>query len=255
MSLSRDAARKLATTTKTVPQMQGISSRWLLKILPWVQVSGGTYRVNRRLSYPVGDGRVSFVVNGVALRVIPQSLRELRLLSGFDDESLLNTLAERFSQQEVPAGETIVEAGKVADRIFLLAHGKANQVAPGKYGEQAVVAVLGDGDHFGSHALSDAQATWGYSVQTLTACTVLSLSRQQFEELQSQSAGLKEQVEKYRSAPKPKLNKHGDAEMAIAAGHEGEPELPGTFADYETEPREYQLSVAQTILRVHSRVA
>ena len=49
-SLSTAAARNLATTTKTVPQMQGISSRWLLRVLPWVQVSGGTYRVNRRLA-------------------------------------------------------------------------------------------------------------------------------------------------------------------------------------------------------------
>jgi hypothetical protein len=30
-----------------VPQMQGITSRWLLRILPWVQVPAGTYRVNR----------------------------------------------------------------------------------------------------------------------------------------------------------------------------------------------------------------
>src|SRR4051812_36486327 len=53
-SLGTAAARNLATTTKSVPQMQNISSRWLLKILPWVQVSAGTYRVNRRLSYSVG---------------------------------------------------------------------------------------------------------------------------------------------------------------------------------------------------------
>jgi hypothetical protein len=43
-SLSTAAARNLATTTKTVPQMQGITSRWLLRTLPWVEVSGGTYR-------------------------------------------------------------------------------------------------------------------------------------------------------------------------------------------------------------------
>ena len=53
LSLGTAAARNLATTTKTVPQMQGITSRWLLKMLPWVQVSGGPYRVNRRLSYSV----------------------------------------------------------------------------------------------------------------------------------------------------------------------------------------------------------
>ncbi|PHJ96933.1 hypothetical protein VF09_36035, partial [Nostoc linckia z9] len=45
MSLQTQAARNLATTTKTQPQMQGITSRWLLKLLPWVQVTGGSYRV------------------------------------------------------------------------------------------------------------------------------------------------------------------------------------------------------------------
>lgn len=43
LSLSTSAARNLATTTKSTPQMQGISSRWLLRLLPWVQATGGTY--------------------------------------------------------------------------------------------------------------------------------------------------------------------------------------------------------------------
>ncbi|GDY31700.1 hypothetical protein GTS_33330 [Gandjariella thermophila] len=43
--------------------------------------------------------------------------------------------------------------------------------------------------------------------------------------------------------------------MSVASGHAGEPGLPGTFVDYEVSPREYELSVAQTVLRVHSRVA
>jgi hypothetical protein len=64
LSLCTAAARNLATTTKTVPQMQGITSRWLLKLLPWVEASGGTYRVNRRLSYSIGDGRLTFTSVG-----------------------------------------------------------------------------------------------------------------------------------------------------------------------------------------------
>ncbi|GAA3308091.1 hypothetical protein GCM10020219_008350 [Nonomuraea dietziae] len=43
--------------------------------------------------------------------------------------------------------------------------------------------------------------------------------------------------------------------MALAAGHVGEARLPGTFVDYDLSPRVYELSVAQTILRVHTRVA
>jgi len=63
-SLSTVAARQLATTTKSEPQMQAITSRWLLKMLPRVDVRGGAYRVNRRLQLSVGRGRVRFEQNG-----------------------------------------------------------------------------------------------------------------------------------------------------------------------------------------------
>ena len=38
-------------------------------------------------------------------------------------------------------------------------------------------------------------------------------------------------------------------------GHVGEPILSGGFVDYELAPREYELSLTQTVLRVHTRVA
>lgn len=46
-SVTTATARNLADTTKTSPKMQSITPRWLLSLLPWVQVEGGTYRVNR----------------------------------------------------------------------------------------------------------------------------------------------------------------------------------------------------------------
>jgi Phage capsid-like protein len=47
LSLSASAARNLATATVTVPQYTEITPRWLRKLLPWVDVDGGVYRVNR----------------------------------------------------------------------------------------------------------------------------------------------------------------------------------------------------------------
>ncbi len=47
LSLSATAARNLATATVTVPQMAEITPRWLHRLLPWVDVDGGVYRVNR----------------------------------------------------------------------------------------------------------------------------------------------------------------------------------------------------------------
>src|SRR5258708_3384105 len=154
LSLGTAAARNLATTTKSVPQMQEISSRWLLRMLPWVQVAGGTYRVNRRLSYTLGDGRVTFTTTGAQVQVIPQKLRELPLLREFDDPTLLDTLSSRFTQQEFEAGDVVVESGRPADQVVLIAHGKVNKIGTGKYGGQTVLGVLADGDYFGADTLS-----------------------------------------------------------------------------------------------------
>jgi len=41
------AARQLANATKTVPQMSRITPRWLPRVLHWVPVEAGIYRLNR----------------------------------------------------------------------------------------------------------------------------------------------------------------------------------------------------------------
>ncbi|WP_437620484.1 family 2B encapsulin nanocompartment shell protein [Sorangium sp. So ce1151] len=255
LSLGTPAARQLATTTKSPPQMQGITSRWLLKLLPWVQVSGGVFRVNRRLSFAVGDGRVSFTNIGAAVQVIPQELRELPILRGFDDDELLAALASRFAQREFKAGDTIVEAGQPSDAIFLIAHGKVELVGRGKFGDQTVIDVLADGDHFGDKTVIESQDSWGFTARAATPCTVLTLPQQAFSEMVDRSDRLRGHIERFKElASKPK-DKEGEACIELSAGHKGEPDLPGTFVDYELAPREYELSVAQTVLRIHSRVA
>lgn len=47
-SLTREAAANLATTTKTVPQMVRMSPRYLVRLLPRVEVNSVRYRVNRQ---------------------------------------------------------------------------------------------------------------------------------------------------------------------------------------------------------------
>lgn len=53
-TLGELAARQLANTTKTVPQMLSITPRWLVACLPWVPVEAGTYRVNRVIETRAG---------------------------------------------------------------------------------------------------------------------------------------------------------------------------------------------------------
>lgn len=186
-SLGTAAARNLATTTKSAPQMQEISSRWLLRTLPWVNVQGGTYRVNRRLSYSVGDGRVTFVKTGDRVEVIPAELGELPALRDYEDEEVLSELATRCRQREYAPGEAIASFGGQADEVYLLAHGRVEKVGTGPYGDDTVLGVLADGAYFGEQALLDPEAIWEYTARADTACTVLILARGDVEQVAERS--------------------------------------------------------------------
>ena len=50
-------------------------------------------------------------------------------------------------------------------------------------------------------------------------------------------------------------NEYGEKAIDLISCPKGEPILPQTFADYEEKPREYPLSLVQTILRVNTRVS
>jgi CRP-like cAMP-binding protein len=255
LSLSTGAARQLATTTKSVPQTQGSTPRWLLRMLPWVEAPGGSYRVNRRLTYTVGDGVITFAGSGARLRVIPDELRELPALREFTDDTVLAELADRFSRRDYQAGEVIAALGDSADRICLIAHGKVTKVVTGPYDSPAVLGVLADGQFFGDQVLTETGSRWEFTAKAATACTVLSLPAAVVTAIASRAPGFADHLQRYRQQRSRPANHRGEATIALAAGHAGEPTLPGTFADYDASPREYELSVAQTIVRVHTRVA
>lgn len=254
-SLGTAAARNLATTTKSAPQMQEISSRWLLRTLPWVNVQGGTYRVNRRVTYSVGDGRVTFVKTGDQVTVIPAELGELPALREYDDQDVLAELAQRCQQRRFAPGDVLAEFGSQADEVYLLAHGKVEKIGTGPYGDDAVLGVLADGAYFGDQALLDPDAIWEYTARAVTACTVLALPRRDVEQVAERAGSLREHLRQQRSIPAQRTNKYGEKAIDLAAGHSGEPDIPNTFVDYDAAPREYEMSIAQTVLRIHTRVA
>ncbi|MEU3608869.1 family 2B encapsulin nanocompartment shell protein, partial [Streptomyces sp. NPDC035033] len=254
-SLGTAAARNLASTTKSAPQMREITSRWLLRTLPWVEVEGGVYRVNRRLTHSVGDGRVTFVQTGERVAVIPAELGELPALRGYEDAEVLGELAARCVQRRFAAGEVIAAAGAPADRVLLLAHGRVERVGEGPYGDETVLGVLADGSYFGDAALLAGDATWEWTARAVTPCTVLELTRADVTALAARSGSLSAHLAGAAARPERPVNAYGEAAVALSAGHVGEAVVPHTFVDYEPAPREYELSLAQTVLKVHTRVA
>ncbi|MFB7500339.1 family 2B encapsulin nanocompartment shell protein [Streptomyces sp. NPDC056161] len=255
-SLGTRAARRLATTTKSEPQMQAITSRWLLKRLPWVDVKGGTYRVNRRLQLRTGRGRVHFEQNGADdIRVIPETLTELPVLRGYSDTEVLRELAARFETRAVRAGQLLFEAGQPVTEAYLVVHGRFTRFTTGKYGEEEVIGVVSDGDQMGDEAVGRPDPLWLTSVRAETAGVVLTLPWAVVEEVTERAPSLGAHLRAYVERQRKPVNRKGEADVPVQAGHVGEPTLPGGFVDYELAPREYELSLTQTVLRVHTRVA
>ncbi|MDH6572489.1 CRP-like cAMP-binding protein [Streptomyces sp. SAI-117] len=255
-SLSTTAARQLATTTKSEPQMQAISSRWLLRMLPWVDVKGGTYRVNRRLQLRVGRGRVQFEQNGADdIRVIPRTLTELPALRGYCDIDVLKEIATRFRIRHIRAGQVLVEAGQPVTEAYLVVHGRFTRFAEGKYGEEEIVGVVTDGDQMGDEAIGRPDPLWLSSVRAETAGTVLVLPWSVVTEFTERVPSLADHLEAYARRQSLPMNRKGEADVPVQAGHVGEPTISGGYVDYELSPREYELSLTQTVLRVHTRVA
>jgi CRP-like cAMP-binding protein len=254
-SLATKAARNLATTTKTQPQTQGVSPRWLLRVLPWVEATAGTYRVNRRLAYQVGTGQVSFSLASDRIQVVGPTLAELPALRSLaDNPGLLEALAPHFTQHTYQAGDTIAEQNTPANQLILIAHGKITTSAPTKYGATATLDTLVDGDHVGHEALYRPETTWPYTVTTQTTTTTLHLTRDTITQLTNRYPELAAALAAFVGQGMPDINKHGEASISLSSGHTGEPPITGTYVDYELKPREYELSLAQTVLRVHTRV-
>jgi CRP-like cAMP-binding protein len=256
-SLSTTAARNLATTTKTIPQMLGVTPRWFLRLLPWVQVESGTYRVNRAKLILMDDDKIKVTVEGLDhARVDPKDLRTLPLFRNVD-EGIVDSLAGMFASESCNADETVVKEGEPGDKFYIIARGKVEVSTTGHYGRRIQLKILADGDYFGEMALiEDTPRT--ADVKTLTPCLFLTLERSQFDLLLNKSPEVLESIKRLaqeRREAKARLADDRGERIEILSGHEGEPDLPKTFVDYEDNPPEYPLSMVQSVLRVHTRVS
>src|SRR6202044_3545040 len=94
-SVTTGVARNLANTTKTTPKMMSITPRWVLSLLPWVQVEGGTYRVNRTKVELKKAERINIESVGGKTSFLPEALRAVPLFSRLPD-AIIGRMASRF---------------------------------------------------------------------------------------------------------------------------------------------------------------
>ena len=254
-SVTTSVARNLATTTKTRPQMMSITPRWLLSLLPWVHVEGGTYRVNRTKVELTKAERIEVDVTGNVAIFDPVALRGVPLFSRLSD-AIINRLPTRIRTETVSLGNDLIVEGQDRTKFFIIAQGQVEVLSKGAHGSDLRIALLSDGEFFGEDDLVSEQPS-AITVRTLTPCVLLTLSRKDLDALLAESPSL---VKEFRTAVaehqelSSTVNRYGERNIELVSGFAENVEIPETFVDYSAHPREYSLSAVQTVVRTHTRV-
>lgn len=255
-SVTTSTARNLANTTKTSPKMMSITPRWLLSLMPWVQVDGGTYRVNRtkvelskaeRIPIDNRDGAYSFA---------PEAVRSVPLFSKLP-EAIITRMATGFKQEVVSLGNKLIVEGQDRSKFFVIAQGQVEVLSKGAHGSDLRMALLTEGEFFGETELVSEKPS-DITVRTITPCVLLTLSRKDLDAILAGGPGqgneFKKAIDEHIEL-RSTVNKYGERNIDLVSGFAENVEIPETFVDYSSNPREYSLSAVQTVVRVHTRVS
>ncbi|HAO00114.1 MAG TPA: Crp/Fnr family transcriptional regulator [Planctomycetaceae bacterium] len=255
-SVTTSVAANLASTTKTSPKMMSITPRLLLAALPWVQVDGGIYRVNRTKIELRKAERIEIdpAANGSPLS--PAALRGVPLFAQLSD-AVLARMAERSRVERVSLGNKLVSEGAELGKFFIIGQGQVEVLSKGVHGSDLRIALLTEGEFFGETDIV-ADGPSEVTVRTLTPCVLVTLSRKDLDEALDAEpsvrgifrAAIDEHLQ-LRST----LNRYGERNIDLVSGFAENVEIPETFVDYAATPREYPLSAVQTVVRVHTRVS
>jgi len=255
-SVTTAVARNLTTTTKTAPKMMSITPRLLLSLLPWVQVTGGTYRVNRTKVELSRAERIEVDLEGTIPAFTPEALRSVPLFSRLP-ETIIARMAARFKTEQAALGNTLIVEGAEENKFFIIAQGQVEVLSKGIHGSDLRIALLTDGEYFGENELLTDRIS-EVTVRTITPCTLLSLSRNDLDAILAELPNLRDDFKKVVDEHLELLttvNKYGERNIDLVSGFAENVEIPETFVDYSAAPREYNLSAVQTVVRVHTRVS
>ena len=255
-SVTTSVARNLANTTKTSPKMMSITPRLLLRLLPWVEVSGGTYRVNRTKVELSKAERIDIDYLDDVPGFNPDDLRSVPLFSRLPT-AITSRMANRFRTEVVSLGNELIVEGEDGNKFFIIAQGQVEVLSKGVHGSDLRIALLTEGEFFGETDLVS-ETPSDVTIRTLTPCVLLTFSRKELDALLNELPSVKGEFQKAIAEHlelRSTVNRYGERNIDLVSGFAENVEIPETFVDYSDTPREYSLSAIQTVVRVHTRVS
>ena len=202
--------------------------------MPWVQVDGGIYRVNRtkvelpkaeRIGVDVSDGSASFP---------PEALRSVPLFSKLPD-AILARMASRFKTEDGLAGQQADRRrARTGSKFFIIAQGQVEVLSKGVHGSDLRIALLTEGEFFGETDLVSDKPS-DVTVRTITPCVLLTLSRKDLDAVLGEMPNLSEEFKKAVAEHlelRSTVNRYGERNIDLVSGFAENVEIPETFVDY-----------------------
>lgn len=247
-SISIESAKQISITTNTIPLMPSLSPRWLLRLLEWVDVPTGIFKINK-ISYTSDIQHIDLSNKNVDI----ESLKLIPLFELFPD-NLISKLLEKSHTKEIDAGQVIIKEGDIEDGLYIILGGELDVTIKGQDDLPVVIKKLSAGDYFGERSLVESISR-PTTVSAHTSVILLHLSKQIFSKVVKNQEIQNKIAQYYKSSKKTAaVTGYEEVQAPLIAGHHGEPPLPHGFASYTEHPKEIHLSVIQTIIGIHTRI-
>jgi len=248
-SLSIESAKQLSITNNTNPQIPTLTPRWFLKMLPWVNVESGIYRVNR-VKFLSTETKIPIPHD---MLVTTQFLKQVSLFESFPEDVIKN-ICDKIQHKETSPGETVIEPGKRNKKLYIVLDGQFDVLLKGKHGKKLVVKSFIDGDYFCE--IDDPKVGEKTALVSTTYGKLLHLDVD-FLKKAVKDPELKKQVEMKLDEILKKIEQvsHYVATMpALVSNHFGETSLPRGYIEYSDKPLEIHLNIIQTVVGIHTRI-
>jgi hypothetical protein len=256
-SIGIDAARQIATTTKTRPTMSSITPRWLLAFLPWVEVEAGVFRVNQVKNELLRKSRKQSSHDHLKKELNPENITDIEFFSELSKEDA-GKIISQMKPQEFMSG-SIINEEKASDAFHIILSGKVEITHKDDSERDMRLALLGDGDYFGNIGLGDNYQKDNFTqIKSLGKTKTLSISQEKFSKFLEVNKLIKEKIKTTIENNKKRLlsvNSQGERVPPFMSAHLGHPDLPVSYFDFEDHPYEYHMSLVQTTIRLHNRVS
>lgn len=256
-SLGIESAKKITTTTKTHPILESTTPRWFLKFLPWVDVEAGSFRINKvknDFTNPSLEKYKLFITDEVKI----DDLYSTDLLSNLDRQDAQYLLSQ-MQPREFSTGEIVDKEN--TDAFFFILKGKVEISYKNEYGNDVRLALLGQGDYFGELGLQDdhlKESIPTKETRALCRTKTIGISKSHFSKFLSKNSNIKSKIKhviEKRKKTLQAINPQGERIPSFMSFHGGHPEIPAGYFEFESNPRELEMDLIQTILRIHTRIS